>query len=246
MHNFKLIISYDGTNYHGFQRQENALAIQQVIEQTIENIIGEKVTVVGCSRTDTGVHAREFCINFRHNTAISCERFQFAMNNILPDDIAVLSCEEVGLDFHARFDCKSKEYEYLIYNSKIKDPFLKSRVLLYRNDIDERLLNETAQIFVGTHDFKSFCSVRTNKKSTVRTIHHFKVTRDESFVKMLVKGDGFLYNMVRILVGTLIFVNEGKFTQQQVSDILDLKDRTQAGKTAPPNGLYLNKVFYDD
>jgi tRNA pseudouridine38-40 synthase len=237
--------AYDGTNYHGFQRQENALAIQQVIEEAAEKILGEKVTVIGCSRTDTGVHAREFCISFRHNSPITCDGMLRAFNSLLPDDIAMLSCDEAHENFHARFDCAAKEYVYEIYNSRIKNPFLKSRALLYGPHLDEALLNETAQLFVGTHDFKSFCSVHTAKKSTVRTIHRFEVTRDEKFVRMLVKGDGFLYNMVRILVGTLIYVNEGKFTPLQIKEILDLKDRTRAGKTAPAHGLYLNKVYYD-
>ncbi len=245
MRNFKLISAYDGTLYHGFQRQENALAIQQVMEDTAEKILGQKVTIIGCSRTDTGVHAREFCLNFRHDSPISCDGMLRAFNSLLPDDIAMLSCEEADMDFHARYDCTAKEYVYEIYNSRVKNPFLKSRSLLYGPHLDEELLNNTAQLFVGTHDFKSFCSVHTAKKTTVRTIHRFEVNREGKFVRMLVKGDGFLYNMVRILVGTLIYVNEGKFTPTQIEDILLQKDRTKAGKTAPAHGLYLNKVYYD-
>lgn len=244
MHNFKVLMSYDGTAYHGFQRQENALAIQQILEETIYKIIKEKVTVYGCSRTDTGVHANEYCFNFLHNNSITCKGVVKALNSKLPDDMAVFSCEEMPESFHARYDCKAKEYIYKIHNSEIKNPFLKNRVFRYWYRIDEKFLNEVAQSYVGTHDFNAFCSSGSTKQNTVRTIYYFNVQRDNDIVTMTVKGDGFLYNMVRIMVGTLLFVNEGKISPEGLLRIIEDKDRTKAGKTAPPQGLYLNKVFY--
>ncbi len=245
MHNFKVRMSYDGSAYHGFQRQENALAIQQIIEETIEKIIGERVTVFGCSRTDTGVHANEFYFNFQHDNAITCGGLIRSLNGYLPDDIAILSCEEADEGFHARYNCKAKEYLYKIHNSKVKNPFLKDRAYRYAYDINEKLLNDASQAFVGTHDFKGFCSTGSAKINTVRTIEYFNVVRDDDLIIMLVKGDGFLYNMVRIMVGTLLFVNEGKISAESIPQIILSGERKKAGKTAPAQGLYLNKVFYD-
>jgi len=245
MRNFKIFMSYDGAAYHGFQRQENALAIQQILEEKIQKILCEKIIIYGCSRTDTGVHANEFCFNFKHENTITCNGFILAMNCCLPDDIAILSCEEVDEGFHARYDCTAKEYIYKIHNSNIKNPFLKNRAFRYYNHIDENLLNEAAQHFVGTYDYKTFCSAGSSSTSTVRTIFSFEVKREGDLIIMLVKGDGFLYNMVRIMVGTLIFVNEGKIQASQIEDIILSGDRNRAGKTAVSRGLYLNKVFYD-
>lgn len=244
MRNFKIMMSYDGTNYHGFQRQENALAIQEVFEDTVSSVVGVKTTVYGCSRTDTGVHANEFCLNFFHSNTITPEGMLRALNSRLPDDMAVLSCEEVGNDFHARYNCKSKEYIYKIHNSQIKNPFLNNRAYRYYRHIDEQLLNKSAQAYVGTHDFTSFCSVASDKEDKTRTIYSFEVWRENDMVFMKVHGDGFLYNMVRIMVGTLLFVNEGKIAPDGIGKIIESLDRTKAGKTAPPQGLYLNRVFY--
>lgn len=245
MHNFKVMMSYDGTAYHGFQRQENAIAIQQIIEETIEKIIGEKVVIYGCSRTDTGVHANEYCFNFLHSNSITCNGIVRSLNALLPDDMGIMSCEEVDESFHARYNCKGKEYIYKIHNSSIKNPFLKDKAYRYSYPIDEKLLNDAAQVFVGTHDFKSFCSSGSSSTNTIRTIESFKVSRENDLIVMLVKGDGFLYNMVRIMVGTLIFVNEGKISLNSIIDIINSKERKHAGKTAPAQGLYLNRVFYD-
>ena len=245
MRNFKVMMSYDGYAYHGFQRQENALAIQQIIEETIEGIIGEKTVIYGCSRTDTGVHANEYCFNFLHNNSITCGGLVRSLNCLLPDDMGIKSCEEVDEDFHARYYCSGKEYIYKIHNSNLKNPFLKGRAYRYNREIDEKLLNKAAQAFVGTHDFKAFCSSGSTANSTVRTIESFEVFRKDDMIFMLVKGDGFLYNMVRIMVGTLIFINEGKIALSDLPSVIASGDRTKAGKTAPACGLYLNRVFYD-
>ena len=244
MRNFKVIMSYDGAQYHGFQRQENALAIQQIIEETLSKIINDNVIIYGCSRTDTGVHANEYCFNFHHNNSITCNGVIRSLNSLLPDDMSIKNCEEVDDKFHARYDCKGKEYIYLIYNSSIKDPFLKNRAYLYQKHIDEELLNQAAQYFVGTHDFKSFCSSGSSSINTVRTINSINIAREDDKIILKISGDGFLYNMVRIIVGTLLFVNEGKFKAKDVKSIIDSKQRKKAGKTAPACGLYLNKIFY--
>ncbi len=244
MRNFKVLMHYDGSSYHGFQRQENALAIQQVIEDTLEKILGQKTIIYGCSRTDTGVHAKEFCFNFFNDNSITCDGVVRSLNNLLPDDLGIKSCEEVDEDFHARYDCKAKEYEYIIHNSNIKDPFLYKRCYRYGVKIDENLMNEAGKKFIGTYDFKSFCSTHSVTSDTVRTIYDFSVRRKDDLVIIKVKGDGFLYNMVRIMVGTLIFVNEGKISADKIPSIIDAKDRTKAGKTAPSTGLFLNHVYY--
>lgn len=245
MRNFKLMMSYDGTSYHGFQRQENAYTIQQEIEDTIKKITGEKTIIYGCSRTDTGVHANQFCFNVKLENTITSKGLQRALNCNLDDAIAILSCEEVDESFHARYDCKGKEYIYKIHNSEIKNPFLKDKAFRYWLPLDEKLLNQSAQHFIGTHDFKGFCSVGSLRQHTIRTIHKLEIKREGDIIIILVKGDGFLYNMVRIIIGTLIFVNEGKIKESDLDEIILSQDRKKAGKTAPSHGLYLNKVFYD-
>ena len=244
MRNFKVKMAYNGAMYHGFQRQNNALAVQQVVEEALETLIGEKITINGCSRTDAGVHARDFCFSFKTDNSITCNGLVLGLNNLLPDDIAILSCEEADSDFHARFCCKGKEYEYVIHNSRIKNPFYKDTAYRYWYPIDEKMLDKAAQDFVGEHDFKAFCSADCDKEITVRTIHYFHVRREGDMVYFNVSGDGFLYNMVRIMVGTLLYINEGKIGENDIPMLLKSMDRTKAGVTVPPEGLYLNKVYY--
>lgn len=237
-------MAYNGAAYHGFQRQDNALAVQQVVEEAIEQLTGEKITIYGCSRTDTGVHAREFYFSFALDSTITCRGIVFGLNSKLPGDVAILSCEEAEPDFHARFCCKGKEYEYIVHNSEIKDPFYKDTAYKYWYPVDADKLDKAAQDFVGEHDFKSFCSTACDKENTVRTINFFHVRREGDLVIFNVSGDGFLYNMVRIMVGTLLYINEGKIKQDAIPEILAAKDRTKAGKTVPPQGLYLKQVYY--
>lgn len=244
MKNYKIKMAYDGTHYHGFQRQNNAYTIQEAVETALYRLTGETAVIYGCSRTDTGVHAREFYFNVRLETAITCRGIVFGVNNLLENDIALLTCEEAAPEFHARYDCRGKEYEYLIHNSEIKNPFWNNRAYRFWYPIQETLLHDTAQIFVGTHDFRSCCAAACTKENTVRTIHQFSVTRTGEMVSFLIRGDGFLYNMVRILVGTLLYVNDGKISPARIREILESKNRTLAGKTVPPCGLYLNHVYY--
>lgn len=245
MRNLKVYMSYRGTRYHGFQRQDNAVGIQNVLERMMGKLLNEQVTVNGCSRTDTGVHANEFCFSFMTNSTIPCKNFVRGLNSMLPEDIAIISCEEAREDFHARFSCVAKEYVYKICISESKNPFMSDLALHYPYGLDTEIIARSALDFVGTHDFTSFCGTAGLKEDNVRTIEYFKVEKDENLVKLLVKGNGFLYNMIRIMVGTLIYINEGKIPPDGIPQIIAALDRTQAGKTAPPHGLYLNKVFYE-
>ena len=244
MRNIKAIMSYRGTAYHGFQRQENAVAVQNILEEKLSELTNGTVKVNGCSRTDTGVHANEYCFSFYTEHKIPCASLIRGINSKLPGDIAVHSFEDVPDDFHARFSCTGKEYVFLILNRPTKDPFLADLAFHYPFNLDEKLLHSAAQAFVGTHDFTSFCGVAGVKDDNTRTIEYFKVVREGDMVKMYVKGNGFLYNMVRIMVGILIYINEGRLAPDSIPSILAAKDRNCAGKTAVPHGLYLNKVFY--
>lgn len=243
--NYLICLKYDGSNYHGWQRQQNAVTVQQKIEESAEKLFGEKISVSGCSRTDTGVHANCFFCNFHANKIIRKENIISGLNHFLPDDIAVTGCEYKDDNFNARFDCVSKQYVYKIYNGKIRDPFSNNRAYFYKYKLDENLLNEQARDFIGTYDFTSFRAVGSTVTTTVRTVKNAYVTREGDYILFFVEADGFLYNMVRIMVGTLIYISENKIEKNTIKNIIDAKDRSRAGMTAPPEGLYLNKVFYE-
>ncbi|MCR5141634.1 MAG: tRNA pseudouridine(38-40) synthase TruA [Ruminococcus sp.] len=244
MPNYKVKMAYRGTNYHGFQRQGNAYTVQQAVEDAMSALLGEQVTIYGCSRTDAGVHAREFYFSFRTENTIPPRGIIFGTNARLQDDISLLSCEQAADDFHARYCCKGKEYEYIIHNSEIKDPFYCDSAYRSWYPIDAELLDREAKAFIGEHDFKSFCSADCDKENTVRTIFDCGVRREGELVIFTVSGNGFLYNMVRIMVGTLLHIGEGKLPRGAIAELLTQRDRTLAGRTVPPQGLYLNKVFY--
>lgn len=246
MRNLKVITAYRGTKYHGFQRQNNAITVQAVLEQKLSKVLNEPVTITGCSRTDTGVHANQFCFNVKTNSRISCLGFTRGVNGELPADISILSCEDAPPDFHARFDCKGKEYVYRIHCSESKNPFAEDLMFHYRRKIDLEAVRKAAGHFVGTHDFSSFCADCANVSTTVRTIYSFDIENSGDSVIMLVKGNGFLYNMIRIMVGTLIDVSEKRIAPDDIPQILEAKDRLRAGRTAMAHGLYLNRVFYDE
>jgi tRNA pseudouridine38-40 synthase len=240
------MMAYRGTAYHGYQIQNNALTVQAVVERCVGRVLNEPVTIHGCSRTDAGVHARQYCFSVHTNSKIPTLGFVRGVNGELPADISILSCEEAPPDFHARFSCKGKEYLYLIHNSESKNPFTEDLACHYRRPFHTELVREAAQQFIGIHDFRSFCTNCAENADTVRKIYSFTVENEGDTVKMLVKGDGFLYNMVRIMVGTLLEVNEGKIAPESLSSILTAGNRQLAGKTALAHGLYLNRVFYDE
>ncbi|MEF9983387.1 MAG: tRNA pseudouridine(38-40) synthase TruA [Oscillospiraceae bacterium] len=244
MRNIMLKLSYNGTKYCGFQVQNELPTIALKLQDAIEKIFGVRYNIKGCSRTDSGVHANEFVISFKCDGNIPCEKLVVAMNTNLPDDIAVFDCEEVAEDFHARYNSKGKRYVYLIHNSQIRNPFMLDLCLEYRYKLNENLMNEAAQKFIGTYDFSAFCSANSSVTDFVRTIRACNVVREGDMIKVTVEGDGFLYNMVRIIVGTLLEVSQGKISPDDIIPIIESKDRTKSGITAPPCGLYLDKVFY--
>jgi tRNA pseudouridine38-40 synthase len=244
MRNIFLKISFDGRNYHGFQIQPNAITVQEVLEKTLSKITGEDISVIGCSRTDSGVHANEFCLNFKTENPIPIEGLIRALNSNLPEDIAVLSAELRDNDFHSRYSAKEKEYRYLIYNSKIKNPFMAGKTLFYDREIDVSLLKKACKRFLGKHDFAAFSASGREYKSTVRTIKSFTIKKKGDIVEITVSADGFLYNMVRILVGTLLEVNEKRINVKDISKIIEKKERSCAGRTVSGEGLYLNRVIY--
>ncbi len=243
----KLIISYDGTNYCGWQVQNNAPSIQQTLQNAVENVLCKRYSLTGCSRTDSGVHARAFCCAVdtnSDNVRIPCGKLPFALNAHLPDDIVVNSAEFVSSDFHPRYDVKYKEYQYLIWNSSIRNVFLKGKAFNYSIPLNVDVMDCAAKEFVGEFDFAAFMAAGSSVKNTVREIKYFNVEREGEKVIITVAANGFLYNMVRILTGTLIDVSNGKIATEDISKIIEKKERNLAGFTAPPHGLYLNKVFY--
>ncbi|MBE6823756.1 MAG: tRNA pseudouridine(38-40) synthase TruA [Ruminococcaceae bacterium] len=245
MRNLKITISYDGKDLHGWQIQKNAVTVQQHFQEALQSVIGYTVDIKGCSRTDTGVHANMYVISLKLSHAITCERLKAALNRYLPLSIAVLDVCEVDDDFHARYSAKGKRYVYKILNTEVRDPFSVGYALHYRYPIDVDMLNRAAQGYVGTHDFTSFCTLDKREKGDfTRTVKSFSVYKEGKFVYMTVEADGFLYNMVRIMVGTLLKIQQGKLSVDSIPDILDAKNRKEAGPTAPACGLYLDKVFY--
>ncbi len=244
MRNLLLTLSFDGSAYHGWQVQENAATVQQTLQDAFERICGVRDNIVGCSRTDSGVHANMYCCNLRTEHTIPCDKLVTALNAVLPRDIAVLNCKQVPLDFHARYDCTSKEYIYKIWNSPNKTPFLYNYSLHYKYPLDVKMLDGQAKQYIGEHDFLSFCASGSSVASTVRNVMNASVTRNGDMVIFNVEANGFLYNMVRIMVGTLIDISSGKREKDSIGDIIAAKDRGRAGFTAPSHGLYLNKVNY--
>ncbi|MBQ8572767.1 MAG: tRNA pseudouridine(38-40) synthase TruA [Ruminococcus sp.] len=246
MRNLLITISYDGSKYHGWQIQQNAVTVQEVFQQALYSVINDKPDIKACSRTDSGVHAEMFCISTKISHPIPAIRLKAALNSYLPESVVVLDVKEVSLDFHARYNAKGKRYIYRVLNRTERDPFYVGRALHYKYDIDVELLNKASKAYIGSHDFTSFCTLDNREKGDfVRTIYDFSVVRKGDIVEFSVEGNGFLYNMVRIMVGTLLYINEGKLSADSISDIISAESRDAAGPTAPPQGLYLNKVFYD-
>ena len=246
MRNIALFLTYLGTHYHGWQIQRNLATVQETIEKAIEMITGTRVHVTGCGRTDAGVHAKCYVANFRTTSTIPVERLPYALNTHLPPDIVVTKAFEVHENFNAIGSCAKKEYTYLIYNSRLKDPFYVDRAWFYPKHLDEGIMQAAADQFVGTHDFAAVRSVGTDVKSTVRTVYHYKVERDGDIIALKVCANGFLYNMARAMAGTVVYAAEGKIRPEEIGAILDSGNRTAAGPTVPPGGLYMSHLWYDD
>lgn len=244
MVNIKLTIEFDGTAYHGWQSQKNAETVQDTIEAAIEKITGEHSALTGSGRTDAGVHAIAFIANFRTSSRIPPERFSYALNSVLPDDISIIKSEETDEDFHSRFSSTGKKYRYLIYNAEHKPAIMRNRACHVSVPLNVSLMREAAQHFVGTFDFSAFMASGGSIESTIRTIREVSLEKQGELIVFEIEGSGFLYNMVRIIVGTLIEVGRGKVPPSAISDIISGKNRNNAGKTAAASGLYLVEVYY--
>lgn len=245
MKNIALRLMYDGTAYHGWQVQKTERTVAGTLEETLSKLTGEHIKVTGCGRTDAGVHALSYCANFRSETKIPVERLPLAVNTLLPEDISVVRAIEVEEGFNAILSCNKKEYTYKIVNSRIRDPFLKNRAYFYPVKLDVGIMREAARQFVGTHDFAAVRSVGTETKTTVRTIYYCEIEERGQEISMRVCADGFLYNMVRAIMGTVIYCAEGKIDPEMIPRLLETRDRRLTGPTVPPQGLYLSRVWYD-
>ena len=246
-------LSYLGTAYCGYQIQANGITVQQKLNEATEALFGYPCDIVGCSRTDSGVHANHFCATVTKkgeasiSTNIPMDRFPMAISRFLPDDISIHLAEWVEDEFHPRYDVKYKEYVYCIWNHQSKNPFMSDRAWHYPRHLDDNALvrmNRAAAYFCGTHDFTSYMASDTKITDAVRTIYHAEVFREGDTVCFRVSANGFLYNMVRILMGTLIAVAEGKLEPEDIPSVTQAKNRALAGITVPAHGLFLNRVVY--
>ncbi|WP_409343396.1 tRNA pseudouridine(38-40) synthase TruA [Paenibacillus sp. MBLB4367] len=253
MRNVKLNVSYEGTLYSGFQTQPHRNTIQDKLEEAVASLTGETVKIIGSGRTDAGVHARAQIVNFEISSKIPIERWCLAMNSRLPEDIVVYAAEEARFDFHARRSAKRKTYRYSIRYGRHPDLFTRRTTFHHHAPLNTDLMRQALAMLEGEHDFTSFCSIRSSVESHVRTIFETRletvvdersVDGQAGVIHMYITGNGFLYNMVRIIVGTLIEIGEGKRSQNDMQHILDAKDRNTAGPTAEPHGLMLWDVVY--
>lgn len=239
-----LTIAYDGTDYHGWQVQPNGITVQEVLQKGLCELLGTKTGATGCSRTDSGVHAKQFCCHVDCDKNIPDDAFIRGLSAKLPSNIAVIDCKTVASDFHARYNALGKTYVYNILNSKIKDPFLERYYWRIERELDIDKMNEFCGKIVGKHDFYAFSSSGRTVEDTVRTVKECFVTKRDNKVKLQITADGFLYNMVRIIVGTAVAVSDGKIDPNYTEKILAEKKRENAGITAPAKGLFLEKVIY--
>lgn len=248
MKRVKLIVAYDGTNYSGWQIQPNALTVQQVLNEALEYLLKEKVTTIGASRTDTGVHARCNVVVFDTEARMPGNKFSYALNTRLPEDIRIQSSEEVPPEFHPRFTETVKTYEYKILNRRFPDPTRRLYSLFCYYRLDTEAMRKAAEYLVGEHDFRSFQAsgdIDPNR-STVRTIYSADLTVEDEMITFRITGSGFLYHMVRIIAGTLLEIGRGVLPPEVMKDIIEAKDRSKAGPTAPPQGLTLMEIRYPE
>lgn len=245
MRNLRLLIQYDGTRYNGWQSQEHTKrTIQGKLTKVLERMLGESIELQGSGRTDAGVHAVGQVANFRTKTSASCEEILLYVNQYLPEDIAVLKVQEVGLRFHSRLHAAGKTYIYRIWNSPIPNVFERKYLYQVEETLDVERMKEAAVLLEGTHDFRSFCANKRMKKSTIRTLERIEIEQKGVELSLGFTGDGFLYHMVRILTGTLLEVGLRKQKPEEMTQILASLDREKAGPMAPPQGLCLWKVEY--
>jgi tRNA pseudouridine38-40 synthase len=241
--NIAVVLRYDGTNYHGWQIQKNAVTVCQTVQNAIEKTVGHEVTLIGCGRTDAGVHAERYIANFRTDSRIPAERLSYALNTRLPDDIAAGYAYDVDFDFHATFSCVKKEYTYRLYHAPHRDPLLRNRALFWPQKPELEKWKNAAAAFMGTRDFAAVRSQGTPVKSTVRTVYSFDVYEEsEKLYAFRAAANGFLYNMMRAMVGSVLYAGLGKI--EDMDNVLASLNRTAAGPTVPPWGLYMTGVWY--
>ena len=241
----KLVVAYDGTAYHGWQIQPNAVTIEGILNEKLTELLGEEITVTGASRTDAGVHSLGNVAVFDTETKIPADKISYALNQRLPEDIVIQDSTEVSPDFHPRFCDSRKTYEYRILNRKFPIPTMRKDTYFYYRPLDVAAMQKAAAYLIGEHDFKSFCTVGAQVETTVRTIYEITVKQEEDLIKIRVTGNGFLYNMVRILAGTLILGGIHEKEPEDMEDILAALDRTAAGPTAPACGLTMMGICYE-
>ncbi|MCF2668043.1 MULTISPECIES: tRNA pseudouridine(38-40) synthase TruA [Lachnospiraceae] len=247
MRRVRIVVAYDGTNYCGWQVQPNGITVEEVLNAKLQKLTGEKIRIIGASRTDSGVHALGNVAVFDTESSIPPERMAYALNQRLPEDIVIVRSEEVPLDWHPRYqDEVTKMYEYHIYNAPVPNPLKRRYSTFVSFPMDVEKMRQGASYLIGEHDFVSFCNVRTNVEDTVRTVKEIQIEQQGPEITIRITGNGFLYNMVRIIAGTLIRVGRGFYTPERVKEILDAKERTEAGVTAPPNGLVLVGIEYGE
>ncbi len=245
MRNIALRLKYDGSRYHGWQVQKNDITVCQTMEEALEKVCGHPVKLVGCGRTDAGVHALRYCANFKSDCRIPLDRLPLAINSRLPGDIAVTDAVEAPEDFNAIGSCIKKEYIYKIHNSNIRDPFLEKRVCFYPQHLDMELMQAAAKAFEGTHDFRAVRSEGTQTKTTIRTVYWCRAEKKGELITVSICANGFLYNMCRAMVGTMVYASYGKLLPEEIPALLEKGDRRLTGPTMPPQGLYLNRVWYE-
>ena len=244
MKNVAIKLMYVGTPFHGWQVQKNAVSVAGTLEKALHAVLGHRVKLTGCGRTDAGVHAKVYIANFYTNSSIPLDRLPLAVNTRLPDSIVVTKAVQVPDSFNAIGSCVQKEYTYLIYNSRIRNPFYVNRAYFYPKHLDEGIMAQAAAQFVGTHDFSAVQSTGTEVRSTVRTVHYCVVERQEDLISLRICANGFLYNMVRAITGTTVYAALGKLCPKEIPAILASQNRTAAGPTLPPGGLYLTRLWY--
>lgn len=244
MKNVKLIVEYDGTNYCGFQKQKRGKTIQAELEKAASKLFSQCIRVISSGRTDSGVHAKGHVVNFHVKKKLSIESILKGMNSYLPHDIVVKSARYVASSFHAQYSAVKKQYRYVVWNDIIRSPLCERYSLFYPYSLDLKLMQEAAQLFIGTHDFKSFSSKSAQKDNTIRTIYMLAVRKKGNKIVFTIEGNGFLYNMVRNIVGTILLVGRGKIKMGEIKKIFSAKDRSAAGPTVAARGLSLIKVVY--
>lgn len=240
-----MVVAYDGTNYCGWQVQPNGITVEEVLNRSLSNLLGEKIEVMGASRTDSGVHSLGNVAVFDTNTRMPADKIAFALNQRLPEDIVVQGSCEVPSDWHPRYQESTKTYEYRILNRTFRMPTRRLDTYFYHYPLDVEQMSEAASYLVGTHDFASFCAANAQVKSTVRTIYSCTAQKENDIITIRVTGNGFLYNMVRIIAGTLIEVGAGKRRPVEIKDILAAENRDAAGPTAPAQGLTMMGIEYE-